>query len=88
MVKRGELSGCNAARFDRCEDMAEMAELNEASVLHNLISRYQSDLIYVRLHWSSWPELVLLMRMHPRVLVDLFGAVPGGHQSLSSIPHL
>lgn len=51
MVKRGELSGCNAARFDRCEDMAEMAELNEASVLHNLISRYQSDLIYVRPHW-------------------------------------
>lgn len=47
MVKKGDLSGCNAARFDRCEDMAEMGELNEASVLHNLLTRYQSNLIYV-----------------------------------------
>ena len=38
---------CNATRFDRCEDIAEMAELNEATVLHNLRRRYDSGLYYV-----------------------------------------
>lgn len=28
--------------------MAELTHLNEASVVHNLHTRYQSDLIYVR----------------------------------------
>jgi myosin protein heavy chain len=29
--------------------MAELTHLNEASVVHNLQTRYQADLIYVRL---------------------------------------
>lgn len=33
-------------RDDRTEDMANMTELNEATVLHNLRRRYQSNLIY------------------------------------------
>ena len=37
----------NPGRNDRAEDMAEMTELNEATVLHNLRRRYQSNLIYV-----------------------------------------
>ncbi|EEP78856.1 myosin-11 (Myosin heavy chain [Uncinocarpus reesii 1704] len=36
----------NPARFDKADDMAELTHLNEASVVHNLHSRYQSDLIY------------------------------------------
>lgn len=36
----------NPSRNDRTEDMASMAELNEATVLHNLRRRYQSNLIY------------------------------------------
>ncbi|KAI6435164.1 hypothetical protein MCOR22_009326 [Pyricularia oryzae] len=36
----------NPAKFDKAEDMAELTHLNEASVVHNLHMRYQSDLIY------------------------------------------
>lgn len=37
----------NPAKFDKADDMAELTHLNEASVVHNLHTRYQSDLIYV-----------------------------------------
>ena len=36
----------NPAKFDKANDMAELTHLNEASVVHNLHARYQSDLIY------------------------------------------
>ncbi|EFZ03771.1 myosin [Metarhizium robertsii] len=36
----------NPAKFDKANDMAELTHLNEASVVHNLKMRYQSDLIY------------------------------------------
>ncbi|KJF60622.1 myosin type II heavy chain [Coccidioides immitis RS] len=36
----------NPAKFDKADDMAELTHLNEASVVHNLQTRYQSDLIY------------------------------------------
>lgn len=38
----------NPPKFDRVEDMAELTHLNEASVVHNLKSRYVTNLIYVR----------------------------------------
>ena len=38
----------NPGKFDKADDMAELTHLNEASVVHNLHMRYQSDLIYVR----------------------------------------
>ena len=37
----------NPPKFDKVEDMADLAYLNEASVVHNLRLRYFSDLIYV-----------------------------------------
>lgn len=37
----------NPAKFDKADDMAELTHLNEPSVVHNLHTRYQSDLIYV-----------------------------------------
>ena len=37
----------NPPKFDKVEDMADLSVLNEASVLHNLRDRFQSDLIYV-----------------------------------------
>lgn len=37
----------NPPKFDRAEDMADLTHLNEASVVHNLKLRYQSNLIYV-----------------------------------------
>ena len=36
----------NPVKFDKADDMAELTHLNEASVVHNLHMRYQSDLIY------------------------------------------
>ncbi|KKA30013.1 hypothetical protein TD95_004327 [Thielaviopsis punctulata] len=36
----------NPAKFDKAGDMAELTHLNEASVVHNLNMRYQSDMIY------------------------------------------
>jgi hypothetical protein len=39
----------NPPKFDKVEDMADLSVLNEASVLHNLRDRFQSDLIYVSL---------------------------------------
>ena len=39
--------------------MAELTHLNEASVVHNLHTRYQSDLIYVR-HTRKHEQLVIV----------------------------
>ncbi|KAL2150237.1 hypothetical protein VTH82DRAFT_7913 [Thermothelomyces myriococcoides] len=36
----------NPAKFDKANDMAELTHLNEASVVHNLYTRYMSDMIY------------------------------------------
>ena len=36
----------NPAKFDKANDMAELTHLNEASVVHNLHTRYMADLIY------------------------------------------
>ncbi len=36
----------NPAKFDKANDIAELTHLNEASVVHNLHTRYQADLIY------------------------------------------
>lgn len=41
-----DIEKVNPAKFDKADDMAELTHLNEASVIHNLHTRYQSDLIY------------------------------------------
>lgn len=41
-----EVDKVNPAKFDKADDMAELTHLNEASVIHNLHTRYQADLIY------------------------------------------
>ena len=45
-VNADSVDKVNPAKFDKADDMAEMTHLNEASVVHNLRVRYQSDLIY------------------------------------------
>ena len=47
VVSRDDVQKMNPPKFEKVEDMAELACLNEASVLHNLRSRYYSGLIYV-----------------------------------------
>ncbi|KAJ5353996.1 hypothetical protein N7541_006560 [Penicillium brevicompactum] len=45
-VDADQVDKVNPAKFDKADDMAELTHLNEASVVHNLHTRYQSDLIY------------------------------------------
>ncbi|KAJ6164498.1 Myosin tail [Penicillium chermesinum] len=45
-VDAEQVDKVNPAKFDKADDMAELTHLNEASVVHNLHTRYQSDLIY------------------------------------------
>ena len=47
IVNKDDIQKMNPPKFDKVEDMAELACLNEASVLHNLKERYYSGLIYV-----------------------------------------
>lgn len=48
MIHEDNVDKVNPAKFDKADDMAELTHLNEASVVHNLHIRYESDLIYVR----------------------------------------
>ena len=45
-VDASSVESVNPTKFDKANDMAELTYLNEASVIHNLQVRYQSDLIY------------------------------------------
>ena len=45
-VDLDEVDKVNPAKFDKADDMAELTHLNEASVIHNLYTRYQADLVY------------------------------------------
>ncbi|KAJ5280109.1 hypothetical protein N7478_005481 [Penicillium angulare] len=45
-VDADQVDKVNPAKFDKADDMAELTHLNEPSVVHNLHTRYQSDLIY------------------------------------------
>ena len=37
----------NPPKYEKCDDMADMTYLNDATVLHNLRTRYTDWLIYV-----------------------------------------
>ncbi|XP_075588361.1 myosin heavy chain isoform X7 [Dermatophagoides farinae] len=45
-VKKDLLQQVNPPKFEKTEDMANLTYLNEASVLHNLRERYNSNIIY------------------------------------------
>merc|ERR1719239_1565119 len=46
--KKDDIQQMNPPKYEKIEDMANMTYLNEASVLHNLASRYKSGLIYTQ----------------------------------------
>ena len=46
VVSADAVDKVNPGKFDKADDMAELTHLNEASVIHNLHTRYMSDLIY------------------------------------------
>jgi myosin heavy subunit len=37
----------NPPKYEKCDDMADLTYLNDATVLHNLRARYMDWLIYV-----------------------------------------
>lgn len=45
-VNKDDAQHMNSSKFDKLEDMASLTYLSEASVLHNLKSRYYSTMIY------------------------------------------
>merc|ERR1719195_57455 len=44
--KSSEIGQVNPPKFEKCEDMANLTYLNDASVFHNLEVRFQAKLIY------------------------------------------
>merc|ERR1712001_626049 len=46
VFKNEELGQINPPKFEKCEDMANLTYLNDASVFHNLEVRYKAKLIY------------------------------------------
>lgn len=61
VFSRDDVQKMNPPKFEKVEDMAELACLNEASVLHNLRTRYYSGLIYV----SKFPvQKYLVTHLH------------------------
>lgn len=60
-MKLCDIEEMNPVKFDRVEDMADLTNLNEPSVIHNLRSRYKTNLIYV---------ILILM-------IDIFGIIFG-----------
>lgn len=61
------VGSCNPAKFDRCDDMAELTHLNEPSVIHNLHLRYCDDSIYT---YSG----LFLVAINPYKKLDIYGA--------------
>lgn len=56
----------NPAKFDKADDMAELTHLNEPSVVHNLLQRYQADLIYT---YSG----LFLVTVNPYATLPIYG---------------
>merc|ERR1711913_4505 len=46
VFKTSEIGQVNPRKFEKIEDMADLTYLNDASVFHNLKTRYQAKLIY------------------------------------------
>ncbi len=73
----------NPPKFEKCEDMANLTYLNEASVLWNLKARYQANLIYVSKYVTccyGFKEIILI--------ADLLWFVLRGREPVQEVPHL
>ena len=71
----------NPGKFDKADDMAELTYLNEPSVVHNLETRYQADLIYVS-------TLDGMNRKSLTQSLDVLRAVPRYCESILPITYL
>ena len=55
----------NPPKYEKCQDMASLTYLNEASVLHNLAARYEIGLIYVSFEFAFCIPWIRLIRAFP-----------------------
>ena len=78
----------NPPKFDRVEDMAELTHLNEASVVHNLKSRYVTNLIYVRFVSTGSFDTSNTFFAISDAHLDLFRLVLRYCESLQETPNL
>ncbi|VDL83754.1 unnamed protein product [Nippostrongylus brasiliensis] len=53
VFKKDMVQEMNPPKFEKTEDMSNLTFLNDASVLHNLRSRYSAMLIYVSFHFHK-----------------------------------
>ena len=60
-INKNDTQQMNPPKFEKCEDMASLTYLNEASVLYNLKQRYTSALIYVSRSVLSFRALMLML---------------------------
>ena len=49
-VKEEDIQQMNPPKYEKCDDMADLTYLNDATVLHNLRTRYMDWYIYVSNH--------------------------------------
>jgi myosin heavy subunit len=73
-VDADQVDKVNPAKFDKADDMAELTHLNEASVVHNLHTRYQSDLIYVCFPFNTYIHEGLQLTYRPFRLIPGFSS--------------
>ena len=46
-VKKDDVQQMNPPKYEKCDDMADLTYLNDATVLHNLRERFTNWYIYV-----------------------------------------
>ena len=51
-VKIEDVQQMNPPKYEKCDDMADLTYLNDATVLHNLRERFKSWYIYVILKYK------------------------------------
>ena len=49
----------NPPKYEKCEDMADLTYLNDATVLQNLKMRYMSWLIYVNMQIGFYKKAII-----------------------------
>ncbi len=47
-VKKDDVQQMNPPKYEKCDDMADLTYLNDATVLHNLRERFTNWYIYVK----------------------------------------
>ena len=69
----------NPPKYEKCDDMADLTYLNDATVLHNLRARYVSWYIYVS--HIIYFKLKYLIKL-TLFIIDIFWSILCNYQSI------